>query len=436
MLSPEEVVAFILLCIVLAFWLVFSLFKIRKLLLHKIRSLMSMNVNQSTSKAISANGGKELPSNSKLQFIELNANSSLTEANLNRKKIVSRIKGGYVVQFFIDLVFLLIYYIMADILSMIYFADESVPNGEYDWYFIEKDWDITDKTIFLEVWLPIIVVTAVWGIVRFLLTINQFLAYKNKFYSTTKPIWNLISYLFTSKWQNLLFSILISMGIGTVLVILFHFDSLEEHKRQISIFYLVFFVAILLIHFVLSYRMKIKGRHKTNLKLLILRVFGQKVISQNIFTGLARFWKLFGIYFTVVDSAVYEIDWGKKYNSNLLIYVVIIICFFAAIGTFFEISLFGIGWGIYMFFGIFGIPAIIYFYNFHNIKRDAIQNEENLKKRLTNLQRWPTKLDYSFKEVPILCYNDTWKMAVDRLSNVCNAILIDLRGFSETNKRM
>ena len=68
------------------------------------------------------------------------------------------------------------------------------------------------------------------------------------------------------------------------------------------------------------------------------------------------------------------------------------------------------------------------------MKLQFMSSSAALTKRLDTLERKPTKLDNTFKEVPVMCYDNTWKQAVDGLVKTADVILMDLRGFSEANK--
>ena len=68
------------------------------------------------------------------------------------------------------------------------------------------------------------------------------------------------------------------------------------------------------------------------------------------------------------------------------------------------------------------------------MKLNFISNEAGLEKDLKQLDKWPVKLDNTFKEKPMSCYDNTWMMTVNKLVNTVDVVLMDLRGFSEKNK--
>ena len=57
-----------------------------------------------------------------------------------------------------------------------------------------------------------------------------------------------------------------------------------------------------------------------------------------------------------------------------------------------------------------------------------------LKNRLADLDQWPVNYDNGFKEFPVMCYDNTWKIGLNTLAQEASVIMMDLRGFSEKNK--
>lgn len=68
------------------------------------------------------------------------------------------------------------------------------------------------------------------------------------------------------------------------------------------------------------------------------------------------------------------------------------------------------------------------------MKQKFMSTSAVLDKRLKKLARSPTILDNTFKPEPVMCFDNTWKLAVDGLIDTADVVLMDLRGFSEANK--
>jgi hypothetical protein len=69
-----------------------------------------------------------------------------------------------------------------------------------------------------------------------------------------------------------------------------------------------------------------------------------------------------------------------------------------------------------------------------SMKRSFVSSEKDLRARLEKLDRWPKNLDNTFKELPVMCYDNTWKRSVEVLAGEASVVMMDLRGFSESNK--
>jgi len=192
-------------------------------------------------------------------------------------------------------------------------------------------------------------------------------------------------------------------------------------------------IAAVIFHLFMLYRLKVSGRRTTNLKLLILRVFLISKTSSFTFSGLVNFWQHFGSYFTVADPSFYKISWKKKFNYYFPIYILLIFLIFTQLtddkGLEELQSIFG---GFILLLIIAAIVFIVLSNN--SLRRKFVSSGELLKKRLQHLDRWPTQYNNTFKEFPVMCYDNTWKQAVSELVGTANVIQMDLRGFSEANK--
>lgn len=409
---------------------------IRKKILNKIFRLMSKNVDQDNTEIIYLPDTKEVATNERLQFIKLNVDSELMEANHTRKEKVSILKRDYYKRVLFEFIFLILYYLIGLKLIIFYGGyklDDAYIEPEVDLYHFNALGGLVPTFAF---WLII------WTLIKFLGSVYRFRAYKNKLFNILKPIWSFIYYLFISRIGFPLYLLFGISGIALIIKILTSFNTFKVNTQQTIYIYLPLFIAVALIHlYVLNYFRK-KSRFRPNIKLLILRVFGEDLVSKNIFTKLARYWQLFGSYFTVVDKSFYRVYWKRAFNRNIGIFIFLNIVVIVVFGTIMgelqmklgkesaTVDIFG-----YMLLICLCIPFfLINYYSRQKIKKDLISSEVRLIERLKELQKNPTNIDHSFKSVPLLCYNDTWKMAVNKMSKIVDMILMDLRGFSESNK--
>jgi uncharacterized protein YneF (UPF0154 family) len=169
-----------------------------------------------------------------------------------------------------------------------------------------------------------------------------------------------------------------------------------------------------------------------NYKLLILRVFGIDNNARFTFEGLWKYWQHFGSFLTVVDKT-YVSRQVKIWRQ--IVFVLVLVAIVSVIlhdDSLFQIRYRWVGVTI-----IIGLAIGFYInlqYNYRKIKKSFIGSKQDLDKRLKQIQRWPRKLSNTFKEVPVMCYDDTWKMAVFELIKIADSILMDLRGFSDERK--
>ena len=72
--------------------------------------------------------------------------------------------------------------------------------------------------------------------------------------------------------------------------------------------------------------------------------------------------------------------------------------------------------------------------NIRLIDRNFVRSQADLEGRLLRLERWPRKWDLTFKSLPTMCYDNTWKVAVSEFIKTSEVILMDLRGYSDERK--
>jgi hypothetical protein len=199
----------------------------------------------------------------------------------------------------------------------------------------------------------------------------------------------------------------------------------------LTLFSFVLLVPVAL-HLFLWWHLKRSGRQRSNTKLLILRVFLLKKTSDFTFKRLVKAWKHFGNYFTAADPSFYKVTWKRRFRHTFPVYIIAV--FF--IYTLLEDTTRGTGagdiFGGFIFLLIIG--NIIWILNSRSrMKRLFMGSPDSLAKRLGTVEHNPVKVDNTFRELPVMCYDNTWRQAVDGMIGTADVVLMDLRGFSEKN---
>jgi predicted Holliday junction resolvase-like endonuclease len=350
----------------------------------------SSKVKKST---ISEKPISELSNNQKLSFEMLNLDADISNCIPYRKKMVERTKKMMRIQFFTDLLIGLVYIIVG------YF----VLDDGYPFYF----------SYFL-----FAILFLIWATMGYIGYRHQITAYKDGVFDVIAPLWNFIFAVFQFKWKNLL-----AIALFLMALIISVFDlSLSDFSKGIPMLLAVFFNIFLL------YKLHKKAQKQTNLTVLILRVFLIKKTSLFTFSKLASYWKYFGSYFTVSDPSFYKVYWKRNFKRSFPVFIIITFLIYTQL----ENSAPG-AFAPFIFLMVIG--AIIFIiWSIRTMKRNFVKNESALQKELTRLKRKPVKLDGTFKETPISCYDNTWQMTVETLIKTASVVLMDLRGFSEKNK--
>lgn len=254
-----------------------------------------------------------------------------------------------------------------------------------------------------------------WTILQFLGGRHQFAAYGKSALGFFKPILKTIFYPFQGFWPRVI-------GILVLMHTLF-FGLLDMN---------VYLFATVALHLALWFWLRKSGRQQINTKLLILRVFLIGKTSTFTFNNLVKSWRHFGNYFTVADPSFFKVSWKRRFNYMFPFYILTVFFLYTIVtdqNKDDEINLFG----GFVFLLIIGNIMMLMF-DLIRMKHQFMSSSDALTKRMQKLEKKPTKLDNTFKEVPVMCYDNTWKQAVDGLVNSADVILMDLRGFSEANK--
>lgn len=183
-------------------------------------------------------------------------------------------------------------------------------------------------------------------------------------------------------------------------------------------------------HAVLFTGLMASSRGTPNLKLVVLRVFGVDETAIFTFKGLLEYWKHFGTFFTVVDPSFLK---SEQQQRSLLV-VAILIPFFLIL----PLGEFDVYWKdpiLFLWAGVMPAALLIgtgyVFLSLRQVERGFVRSRNDLVERLRRLDAWPRALDLTFRSMPMMCHNNVWKIAVSECVMNSDAVLMDLRGFSQ-----
>ena len=174
------------------------------------------------------------------------------------------------------------------------------------------------------------------------------------------------------------------------------------------------------------------ARKGANRRLLILRVFGKDESTTLTFGAIRNYWQHIGSTFTVVDGSYIR----YKYRSHSDTHVAY--AFFACLAWayLFGTPDFNDWWGIAFIISILLILAYAIGGGIAYLRapRSFASSAPQIHERLEGFLRRPRRLDLTYKDLDMYCFDNTWKSAVAEFVSSADAVLMDLRGYSEQNK--
>lgn len=207
------------------------------------------------------------------------------------------------------------------------------------------------------------------------------------------------------------------------------------------------YVLAALVHLWLILKIRKENKQVPNLSLLILRVFGDKKQVLLTFGRLTNFWKHIGTWFTVVDPSFIARKYRTfTFRTLFTLLIIFIVAFFIGLNIAPHIaplikSVAPVGHAsdaeITEFAIIPGMLIAWYLYFRYwkfTISRSYAKDKEDIQKKINKVINNPRKTDMTFKNLPMFCYANTWKIAVSEFINNSKVILMDLRGFSSERK--
>lgn len=221
---------------------------------------------------------------------------------------------------------------------------------------------------------------------------------------------------------------------GIVLVTAIAFAA---YLMQVWAFYQegVFLLLAACLHIILLVRLRHRASRRAGLKLLVLRVFGIADTMTFTFNGLLDYWQYFGTYFMVADPVLLRMEQGRR---SILLWLLIAVIFGLSVfmadhaPVFFEMAILKqtLVAGAYAL----GIGYIYYLVARRKNERRFVRSREDLLGRVADLTTRPMTWNLNYRCLPMFCFANTWRMAVDECIKETDAVLMDLRGFSEARK--
>ncbi len=185
-------------------------------------------------------------------------------------------------------------------------------------------------------------------------------------------------------------------------------------------------------HIAVTARLMATARKSANLKLVVLRVFEIDGASRFTFDGLLRYWRHFGSFFTVVDSSFLKSQSRWSPPVFLAIATAIVL-----VGLEDEVPAFKeepvlLWWVVLPVLLVFG--AVYAYDSLRRAEKGFVRSCEDLLDRLRRLDARPRHLNLTFKSMPLMCFDNTWRVAVAECVKSADAVLVDLRGLAEHNR--
>ncbi len=200
-------------------------------------------------------------------------------------------------------------------------------------------------------------------------------------------------------------------------------------ERAFSMIWLGLMLLVMMTLRVLLYRQAQVG---ANYKLLLLRVFGNDENSLLSFGALRHYWQHIGSTFTVVDRSY--LRYKYRGHSEQQVAVIVLSCWSIALlfGTPAFNEWFYIGPSLGVLIVVTYLLATLVMYIM--APRSFATSSSQIQQRVDRFLRQPRRWDLTFKNLDMYCYDNTWQDAVAELVPRADALLMDLRGFSEQNK--
>jgi len=372
--GASEDVQLILLFVILALIIVIT-FLARYLVIRKVRRMMMASSDNQRTDSLPELNAREVPAGNRPNFVEFNASSVLPDAVELREKLIRRAQSQF---------------------GRVFLFDLAAAAGY--------------------IFSPVIALPfAFLSLVRFIAFRQQFRAHQRGIAGFLRPILKIWLVIASPQFRIYITAIALVMAAVQVVANPFLLLSIAFHlvliNRQVSSF-----------------------RETPNMKLLVLRIFGNNENARFTFEALLKYWQYFGSFFTVVDPTFLRSQVSQR---NRLI-PLLMAAFVGLSLIAYEPEIFGVSAAAILGFVVLPVVLLIgaafIAFSLRRIDQHFVKSRSDLQEQLQRLEARPRRFDLAFKELSTLCYANTWKMAVSEFVNISDVILMDLRGYSEARK--
>ncbi len=248
-----------------------------------------------------------------------------------------------------------------------------------------------------------------------IITIGPFL-YRNKYRAKGKKFGYLDvvpMFKFPVTILKALFSPAYFAFIGLLFVLFIYNDAVNIYKVQSAGLYWAILIHIGIIIYLWAYP-RFKPYSGTNIKLLVLRVFGSSERSKFTFNRLMQFWRLFGTHMTIDDTGY------ARYRYRFWQY--------RTIWLFMGILFLGMvpQWYVPM---VLLIVIIAYDWIGLYLRRPAADTVK-IRDRINRALSHPRPSGLFFRDLRMISFMNTWKIVVPEFVERADVVLMDLRGYS------
>ncbi len=188
------------------------------------------------------------------------------------------------------------------------------------------------------------------------------------------------------------------------------------------------------VHVVLAWRVLRRLQREPGVRLLVLRVFGIDANASFTFGRVLAFWRHFGNHFTVLDPSIWRHRFPLMSWRTVGFMLAVAAVGFVALGTVLQKP----AWEPYAFAitAVVLVPLLaVYAWSAQLLmRREFIRSRVQLVAVLDKLAQRPRNLDLSFRHLEAMCHNNTWQLTVEEFARRSQALLMDLRGFSNERK--
>jgi hypothetical protein len=263
------------------------------------------------------------------------------------------------------------------------------------------------------------------SLMRYLAFKDQFKAYKSGIGRVFSPLKESFLEIAKPKWS---FYLSLAAIFAALLKVAFNV-SLGDYP-----WVLLGFLGAIAFHILLIQHLRKKLRKTPNLKLVVLRVFGLNDAALFTFEGLLTYWQFFGSFFTVVDPSFLKSTVRQRNQIIPLIALsFLVLAFLELILENSSVNKILVNYAVVVPLTVVAGYAYVK-YSLREIDTRFIKNTDHLHAELLKLDTWPRNYNHTFKSMPTMCYDNTWKMAVSEFVEKADIIFMDLRGYTEERK--